>query len=138
MAVVVPFNVESQTLVRKNFADGTSLVFVGGYATGAMRGDNANGPPNPNDPNSFPNGMAIDDIIINIPNVAVNPQATVSAVASLADIFNANQSVNARYTIRQCRAQVVGGGQLQLVVSMGVNDIDGYIYRIAFHITASG
>jgi len=108
----------------------SSLVFIDGYANGVFKGDNAwstinpmtqpsqPGNVGPNDPTSF------HDIDIEIPDITiqnVGPQ-DITASASLADLYNAGQSINGRWAVQNCRPAVNANGQIILTMHIGAND----------------
>jgi len=124
----------------------SSLVFIDGYANGVFKGDNAwstinpmtqpsqPGSVGPSDPTSF------HDIDLDIPDITiqnVGPQ-DITASASLADVYNAGQSINGRWAVQSCKPAVNADGQIILTMHIGANDSDGYIFGISYHITAIG
>jgi hypothetical protein len=124
----------------------SSLVFIDGYANGVFKGDNAwstinpmtqpsqPGNVGPSDPTSF------HDIDIEIPDITiqnVGPQ-DITASASLADVYNAGQSINGRWAVQSCKPAVNTDGRIILTMHIGANDSDGYIFGISYHITAIG
>ena len=77
---------------------------------------------------------------IEIPNMTiqnVGPQ-DITASVSLADVYNAGQSINGRWAVQSCRPAVNTNGQIILTMHIGANDSDGYIFGISYHITAIG
>ena len=138
MGLVQSFRVNNQTILVRPFDATSSLVFIDGYANGVFKGDNAwstikpmtqpsqPGSVGPSDPTSF------DDIVIEIPNMTiqnVGPQ-DITASASLADVYNAGQSINGRWAVQSCRPAVNTNGQIILTMHIGANDSDGYIFGI--------
>jgi Short C-terminal domain len=127
-------------------SDESSLVFIDGYANGVFKGDNAwstiNPMPQPSQPGSVgpSDPTSFHDIDIEIPDMTiqnVGPQ-DITASASLADVYNAGQSINERWTVQSCKPAVNGDGQIILTMHIGANDSDGYIFGISYHITAIG
>ena len=146
MGLVRSFRVNNQTILVRPLDATSSLVFIDGYANGVFKGDNAwstinpmtqpsqPGSVGPSDPTSF------DDIVIEIPNMTiqnVGPQ-DITASASLADVYNAGQSINGRWAVQSCKPAVNADGQIILNMHIGANDSDGYIFGISYHITAIG
>jgi hypothetical protein len=146
MGLVRSFRVNNQTILVRPLDATSSLVFIDGYANGVFKGDNAwstinpmtqpsqPGKVGPSDPTSF------DDIVIEIPDMTiqnVGPQG-ITASASLADVYNAGQSINGRWAVQSCKPAVNADGQIVLTMHIGANDTDGYIFGISYHITAIG
>ena len=146
MGLVRSFRVNNQTILVRPLDATSSLVFIDGYANGVFKGDNAwstinpmtqssqPGKVGPNDPTSF------DDIDIEIPDITiqnVGPQ-DITASASLADVYNAGQSINGRWAVQSCKPAVNTDGRIILTMHIGANDSDGYIFGISYHITAIG
>jgi hypothetical protein len=67
----------------------------------------------------------------------VGPQ-DITASASLADVYNAGQSINGRWAVQSCKPAVKADGRIILTMHIGANDSDGYIFGISHHITAIG
>jgi hypothetical protein len=146
MGLVRSFRVNNQTILVRPLDATSSLVFIDGYANGVFKGDNAwntinpmtqpsqPGNVGPSDPTSF------HDIDIKIPDMTiqnVGPQ-DITASASLADVYNAGQSINGRWAVQSCKPAVNADGQIILTMHIGANDSDGYIFGISYHITAIG
>jgi hypothetical protein len=146
MGLVRSFRVNNQTILVRPLDATSSLVFIDGYANGVFKGDNAwstinpmtqpsqPGNVGPSDPTSF------HDIDIEIPDMTiqnVGPQ-DITASASLADVYNAGQSINGRWAVQSCKPAVNADGQIVLTMHIGANDTDGYIFGISYHITAIG
>jgi hypothetical protein len=146
MGLVRSFRVNNQTILVRPLDATSSLVFIDGYANGVFKGDNAwntiNPMTQPSQPGSVGPGdpTSFDDIVIEIPNMTiqnVGPQ-DITASASLADVYNAGQSINGRWAVQSCRPAVNTNGQIILTMHIGANDSDGYIFGISYHITAIG
>jgi hypothetical protein len=146
MGLVRSFRVNNQTILVRPLDATSSLIFIDGYANGVFKGDNAwntinpmtqpsqPGNVGPSDPTSF------HDIDIEIPDMTiekVGPQ-DITASASLADVYNAGQSINGRWAVQSCKPAVNADGQIILTMHIGANDTDGYIFGISYHITAIG
>ncbi|HYA83349.1 MAG TPA: hypothetical protein VEH06_07860 [Candidatus Bathyarchaeia archaeon] len=87
----------------------------------------------PHDPAK--SAASFHDIVIEIPNMTiqnVGPQ-DITASASLADVYNAGQSINGRWAVQSCKPAVNADGQIVLTMHT-----DGYIFGISYHITAIG
>ena len=129
MGLVRSFRVNNQTILVRPLDATSSLVFIDGYANGVFKGDNAwstinpmtqssqPGKVGPNDPTSF------DDIDIEIPDITiqnVGPQ-DITASASLADVYNAGQSINGRWAVQSCKPAVNTDGRIILTMHIGAN-----------------
>jgi hypothetical protein len=138
------FRVNNRTILVRPLDAASSLIFIDGYANGVFKGDNAFNKSHdtaksawkrrPSDPTSF------DDIVIEIPNMTiqnVGPE-DITASASLADVYNAGQSINGRWAVQSCKPAVNTNGQIILTMHIGANDSDGYIFGISYHVTAIG
>ena len=146
MGLVRSFRVNNQTILVRPLDAASSLVFIDEYANGVFKGDNAwntinpmtqpsqPGSVGPSDPTSF------DDIVIEIPNMTIQNVGSqdITASASLADVYNAGQSINGRWAVQSCKPAVNTNGQIILTMRIGANDSDGYIFGISYHITALG
>ena len=146
MGLVRSFRVNNQTILVRPLDATNSLVFIDGYANGVFKGDNAwstinpmtqpsqPGNVGPSDPTSF------HDIDIEIPDMTIQNVAPqdITASASLADVYNAGQSINGRWAVQSCKPAVNTDGRIILTMHIGANDSDGYIFGISYHITAVG
>ena len=88
----------------------------------------------PHDPAK--SAASFHDIVIEIPNMTiqnVGPQ-DITASASLADVYNAGQSINGRWAVQSCKPALNTDG---LIINYAHRrDSDGYIFGISYHITA--
>jgi len=61
----------------------------------------------------------------------------VAPVVSLASISNVSTAVDAGWAVDNCRWGTING-HIHLQCRLAVRDVDGYIHRVAYHITAIG
>ena len=102
--------------------DGRDLGFLTGYAVFDFKGSGQD--------------WRREDLYMQIGPKWSNLQ-DVAAVVSLASISNIETAINAGWAVDNCRWGTING-RIHLQCQLAVRDIDGYIHRVAYQITAIG